>query len=77
MALPREGPGKDAFFAPGISGEGALALVMVDYDDAGRIRLSGEAAAGAAALRIYVNNSRPASPWRGRAAGGTRCWSAR
>ena len=57
MALPREGPGKGRILqAPGrISGEGALALVMVDYDDAGRIRLSGEAAAGAA-LRIYVDN---------------------
>jgi nucleoid-associated protein YgaU len=57
VALPREGPGKGRILqAPGrISGEGALALVMVDYDDAGRIRLSGEGAAGSA-LRIYVNN---------------------
>jgi nucleoid-associated protein YgaU len=57
VALPREGPGKGRILqAPGrVSGEGGLALVMVDYDDAGRIRLSGEAAAGAA-LRIYVNN---------------------
>jgi nucleoid-associated protein YgaU len=57
VALPREGPGKGRILqAPGrISGEGALALVMVDYDDAGRIRLSGEGTAGSA-LRIYVNN---------------------
>jgi nucleoid-associated protein YgaU len=57
VALPREGTGQGRILqAPGrISGEGALALVMVDYDDAGRIRLSGEAAAGAA-LRIYVDN---------------------
>jgi nucleoid-associated protein YgaU len=57
VALPREGPGTGRILqAPGrISGEGALALVMLDYDDAGRIRLSGEGAAGAA-LRIYVDN---------------------
>ena len=57
VALPREGPGKGRILqAPGrVSGEGGLALVMVDYDDAGRIRLSGEAAAGAA-LRIYVDD---------------------
>jgi nucleoid-associated protein YgaU len=57
VAVPREGPGKGRILqAPGrISGEGALALVMVDYDDAGRIRLSGEGAAGSA-LRIYVDN---------------------
>jgi nucleoid-associated protein YgaU len=57
VAVPREGTGKGRILqAPGrISGEGALALVMLDYDDAGRIRLSGEGAAGAA-LRIYVNN---------------------
>ena len=57
VAVPREGTGKGRILqAPGrISGEGALALVMLDYDDAGRIRLSGEGAAGAP-LRIYVNN---------------------
>ena len=57
VALPREGAGKGRILqAPGrISGEGALALEMLDYDDAGRIRLSGEASAGAA-LRIYVDN---------------------
>jgi nucleoid-associated protein YgaU len=55
--MPREGTGKGRILqAPGrISGEGALALVMLDYDDAGRIRLTGEGAAGAA-LRIYVDN---------------------
>jgi nucleoid-associated protein YgaU len=57
VALPRDGAGGGRILqAPGrISGEGALALVMLDYDDAGRIRLSGEASAGAA-LRIYVDN---------------------
>ena len=57
VALPREGAGKGRILqAPGrISSDGALALVMLDYDDAGRIRLSGEASAGAA-LRIYVDN---------------------
>jgi nucleoid-associated protein YgaU len=57
VALPREGTGKGRILqAPGrISTDGALALVMLDYDDAGRIRLSGEASAGAA-LRIYVDN---------------------
>ena len=57
VALPREGGGKGRILqAPGrISSEGALALEMLDYDDAGRIRLSGEASAGAA-LRIYVDN---------------------
>jgi nucleoid-associated protein YgaU len=57
VALPREGAGGGRILqAPGrISSEGALALVMLDYDDAGRIRLSGEASAGAA-LRIYVDN---------------------
>ena len=57
VALPREGAGGGRILqAPGrISSEGALALEMLDYDDAGRIRLSGEASAGAA-LRIYVDN---------------------
>ena len=57
VALPREGTGGGRILqAPGrISSEGALALVMLDYDDLGRIRLSGEASAGAA-LRIYVDN---------------------
>jgi nucleoid-associated protein YgaU len=57
VALPREGAGAGRILqAPGrISSDGALALVMLDYDDAGRIRLSGEASAGAS-LRIYVDN---------------------
>jgi nucleoid-associated protein YgaU len=57
VALPREGAGGGRILqAPGrISSDGALALLMVDYDDAGRIRLSGEATAGSA-LRIYVDN---------------------
>ena len=57
VALPRDGAGTGRILqAPGrISSEGALALEMLDYDDAGRIRLSGEASAGAA-LRIYVDN---------------------
>jgi nucleoid-associated protein YgaU len=57
VALPRAGAGGGRILqAPGrISSDGALALSMLDYDDAGRIRLRGEAAAGAA-LRIYVDN---------------------
>jgi nucleoid-associated protein YgaU len=57
VALPRAGAGDGRILqAPGrISSDGALALSMLDYDDAGRIRLRGEAAAGAA-LRIYVDN---------------------
>jgi nucleoid-associated protein YgaU len=57
VALPREGAGKGRILqAPGrISTDGALALEMLDYDEQGRIRLSGEADAGAA-LRIYVDN---------------------
>jgi nucleoid-associated protein YgaU len=57
VALPREGAGKGRILqAPGrIGTDGALALVMLDYDEAGRIRLSGEADAGTA-LRIYVDN---------------------
>jgi nucleoid-associated protein YgaU len=57
VALPRAGGGKGRILqAPGrISSGGALALLMLDYDDAGRIRLSGEAAAGSA-VRIYVDN---------------------
>jgi nucleoid-associated protein YgaU len=60
VALPRKGAGKGRILqAPGrIGTDGALALVMLDYDEAGRIRLTGEADAGAA-LRIYVDN-RPA-----------------
>jgi nucleoid-associated protein YgaU len=57
VALPREGRGQGRILqAPGrISGDGTLALVMLDYDDAGRIRLHGEASPGAPVL-IYVDN---------------------
>ncbi len=42
--------------APGrISSEGSLALLVLDYDDSGRTRLTGEAPPGAP-LRIYVDN---------------------
>jgi nucleoid-associated protein YgaU len=42
--------------APGrISGDGKLALLVLDYDDGGQIRLSGEAPPGAP-VRIYVDN---------------------
>ena len=42
--------------APGrISSDGSLALLMLDYDDSGRTRLTGEAPPGAP-LRIYVDN---------------------
>jgi nucleoid-associated protein YgaU len=46
--------------APGrISSDGQLALLVLDYDDSGRTRLTGEAPPGAP-LRIYVDN-RPAA----------------
>jgi nucleoid-associated protein YgaU len=42
--------------APGrISGGGELALLVLDYDDRGRVRLSGEGPPGAP-VRLYVNN---------------------
>ena len=42
--------------APGrISSDGQLALLVLDYDDSGRTRLTGEAPPGAP-LRIYVDN---------------------
>jgi nucleoid-associated protein YgaU len=45
--------------APGrISSDGELALLVLDYDDSGRVRLSGEGPPGAP-VRIYVDN-RPA-----------------
>jgi nucleoid-associated protein YgaU len=57
VALPKQGRGQGRILqAPGrISGDGTLALVMLDYDDAGRIRLHGEASPGAPVL-IYVDN---------------------
>jgi nucleoid-associated protein YgaU len=58
MALPREGRGQGRILqAPGrISSDGTLALIVLDYDDTGRIRLHGEAAPGAPLL-IYVDNA--------------------
>jgi nucleoid-associated protein YgaU len=42
--------------APGrISGDGGLALLVLDYDDSGRVRLAGEGPPGAP-VRIYVDN---------------------
>jgi hypothetical protein len=42
--------------APGrISSDGGLALLVLDYDDSGRVRLSGEGPPGAP-VRIYVDN---------------------
>ncbi|MCC2664746.1 MAG: ygaU, partial [Geminicoccaceae bacterium] len=57
MLLPRDGRGSGRILqAPGrISGDGELALLVLDYDDAGRIRLTGEAPPGAP-VRIYVDN---------------------
>ena len=57
VALPRAEGGQGRILqAPGrISGDGTLALVVLDYDTTGRIRLRGEAAPGAP-VRIYVDN---------------------
>jgi nucleoid-associated protein YgaU len=57
VALPRSERGQGRILqAPGrISGDGTLALVVLDYDTTGRIRLRGEAAPGAP-VRIYVDN---------------------
>jgi nucleoid-associated protein YgaU len=58
MALPRDGrSGGRILQAPGrLSGDGALALMVVDYDESGQVRLRGEAPPGAP-LRIYVDNA--------------------
>ncbi|MGH6900312.1 MAG: LysM peptidoglycan-binding domain-containing protein, partial [Geminicoccaceae bacterium] len=58
MALPREARGQGRILqAPGrISSDGTLALMVLDYDETGRIRLRGEASPGAP-LRIYVDNA--------------------
>jgi nucleoid-associated protein YgaU len=58
MALPREGRGQGRILqAPGrISSDGALALMVLDYDETGRVRLHGEASPGAPLL-IYVDNA--------------------
>jgi nucleoid-associated protein YgaU len=57
MLLPRDDrSGGRILQAPGrISGDGQLALLVLDYDDSGRIRLTGEAPSGAP-VRIYVDN---------------------
>jgi nucleoid-associated protein YgaU len=57
VALPKEGGGQGRILqAPGrISAEGNLALMMLDYDDTGRIRLRGEGSPGVP-LRVYVDN---------------------
>jgi nucleoid-associated protein YgaU len=57
VLLPGDGraPGR-ILQAPGrISSDGRLALLVLDYDDSGRTRLTGEAPPGAP-LRIYVDN---------------------
>jgi nucleoid-associated protein YgaU len=58
MALPTEGRGQGRILqAPGrISSDGTLALMVLDYDESGRIRLRGEASPGAP-IRIYVDNA--------------------
>jgi nucleoid-associated protein YgaU len=57
MTLPRKGRGQGRILqAPGrISSDGTLALIVLDYDETGRIRLHGEASPGAPLL-IYVDN---------------------
>ena len=57
MLLPRDGQGSGRILqAPGrISSDGRLALLVLDYDDSGRIRLTGEAPPGVP-VRIYVDN---------------------
>ena len=58
MALPRDGRGQGRILqAPGrLSSDGTLALMVLDYDETGRIRLRGEAPPGVP-LRIYVDNA--------------------
>jgi hypothetical protein len=57
VLLPRDGGGRGRVLqAPGrIGSDGQLALLMLDYDDTGQIRLSGEASPGAT-VRVYVDN---------------------
>jgi nucleoid-associated protein YgaU len=73
VALPRAGGGQGRILqAPGrISAEGNLALMVLDYDDGGRIRLRGEGSAGAPVL-IYVDNQ----PAGGAVVGAGGEWSA-
>jgi nucleoid-associated protein YgaU len=60
VLLPKDSRGQGRILqAPGrISSDGRLALMVVDYDESGRIRLTGEAPPGAP-IRLYVDN-RPA-----------------
>lgn len=57
VLLDREKSGEGRILqAPGIiQGDGQLALSLVDYDDEGAIKLSGEAPAGVP-VRIYIDN---------------------
>ena len=57
VLLPKDGRGEGRVLqAPGrIGSDGQLALLMLDYDETGQIRLSGEASPGAA-VRVYVDN---------------------
>jgi nucleoid-associated protein YgaU len=57
VLLPRKGGGGGRILqAPGrITSDGKLALMMVDYDQTGRVQLSGEAEPGTP-VRIYVDN---------------------
>jgi nucleoid-associated protein YgaU len=73
VLLPKDARGHGRILqAPGrISSNGRLALMVVDYDESGRIRLTGEAPPGAP-IRLYVDN-RPAGEV---AAGPNGQWSA-
>ena len=57
VLLPKDGGGSGRILqAPGrISSDGRLALLVLDYDHAGQVRLSGEGPPGAP-LRVYVDN---------------------
>ena len=57
VLLPKDGRGEGRVLqAPGrIGSDGQLALLMLDYDETGQIRLSGEASPGAT-VRVYVDN---------------------
>jgi LysM repeat protein len=55
LLLPGEGRGR-VLQAPGkISAGGELALMVLDYDESGQVRLTGEAPPGAP-VRVYVDN---------------------
>jgi nucleoid-associated protein YgaU len=56
LLLPREGGRGRVLQAPGkISAGGELALMVLDYDESGQVRLTGEAPPGAP-VRVYVDN---------------------